>query len=123
MQRQDKGASGEQAALDHLLKAGLTLVARNYSCRLGEIDLIMTDRSALTETLVFLEVRYRNTQQFGGAAASVDTGKQKKLIRTARHFLKTHRKFGLLPARFDVIALSGNPEHPDLYWIRQAFQK
>lgn len=123
MQRKDKGPRGEQVALDHLLQAGLTLVERNYSCRLGEIDLIMTDRTALTQTLVFLEVRYRNTQQFGGAAASVDPGKQKKLIRTAQHFLKTHRKFVLLPARFDVIALSGNLEQPDLCWIRQAFQQ
>ena len=123
MQQKDKGLSGEQAALDHLLKAGLTLVERNYNCRMGEIDLIMTDRSALTKTLVFIEVRYRNTQQFGGAAASVDTGKQKKLIRTAQHFLKKHRQLNLLPARFDVIALSGNPEQPDLCWIRQAFQR
>jgi putative endonuclease len=121
--RKDKGPRGEQVALDHLLIAGLTLLERNYSCKLGEIDLIMTDRTALTETLVFIEVRYRNTQQFGGAAASVDWGKQKKVIRTAQHFLKTHRKLGLLPARFDVIALSGNPEQPDLCWIRQAFQR
>ncbi|MEE4282845.1 MAG: YraN family protein [Pseudomonadales bacterium] len=122
MQRKDKGPLGEQTALDHLLGAGLTLIERNYSCKLGEVDLIMTDQSALAETLVFFEVRYRNTQQFGGAAASVDAVKQKKLIRTAHHFLKTHPKLRKLPARFDVIALSGKPAEPDLRWIKQAFQ-
>ena len=123
MHRKDKGPLGEQIALAHLLGAGLSLIERNYSCRLGEIDLIMTDQSTLTETLVFFEVRYRNTQQFGGAAASVNTIKQKKLIRTAEHFLKTHTKLRKLPARFDVIALSGKPTEPELRWIRQAFQK
>jgi putative endonuclease len=122
VQRKDKGPLGEQAALDHLLGAGLTLIERNYRCRLGEIDLIMTDPLMLPETLVFLEVRYRNTQQFGGAAASVDRTKQKKLIRTAQHFLKTHPNLRKQPARFDVIALKGKPEEPDLRWIKQAFQ-
>ncbi|MCR9261526.1 MAG: YraN family protein [Pseudomonadaceae bacterium] len=122
MLRKDKGSRGEQTALEYLLENQLTLVERNYSCRSGEIDLIMIDRSTAAESLVFLEVRYRSTQQFGGAAASVDPAKQKKLILTARHFLKTHRQFTSRPARFDVVALSGNPEQPDLCWIRQAFQ-
>ncbi|XOV84308.1 MAG: YraN family protein [bacterium] len=121
MPQQKKGLLGEQAALDHLLAAGLTLVELNYRCRLGEIDLIMQEPSALGSTLVFVEVRYRNTQQFGGAAASVNPTKQKKIIRAAQHFLKTHTRLGKQPARFDVVALTGKPEDPELRWIRQAF--
>jgi putative endonuclease len=106
------GQAAESRAEAFLKTHGLTLVARNWRCRFGEIDLVMQDGS----TLVFVEVRMRSRSDFGGAAASVTTAKQKKLLAAARQYLSTLR--ALPPCRFDVVALSGNaaPE-----WIKSAF--
>lgn len=106
------GQTAESRAAAHLESRGLKLVARNWRCRFGEIDLVMQDGA----TLVFVEVRLRSRSDFGGAAASVTPAKQKKLLAAARQYLATLRT--LPPCRFDVVALSGNapPE-----WIRNAF--
>jgi putative endonuclease len=106
------GQSAESRA-EALLKAnGLKLVARNWRCRFGEIDLVMQDGA----TLVFIEVRLRSRSDFGGAAASVTPAKQQKLLAAARQYLAMLKT--LPPCRFDVVALSGDaaPE-----WIRNAF--
>ncbi len=87
-------------------------LARNVHCRMGEIDLIMRDGA----TLVFVEVRYRSRSRYGSASATVDTRKQLRIIRAARHWLMNQR--GVLPVcRFDVIALDG--EH--MAWLQNAF--
>lgn len=104
------GAKAEAEAANWLQKRGWQLVARNYRCRHGEIDLIMRDG----HTLVFVEVRARSSSRFGGAAASVDHRKQQKLWLTAQHYLA-----GLpqLPAcRFDVLAREGTEWH----WLKDA---
>ena len=84
-----------------LLEArGLRILARNFRCRRGEIDLIATDG----ELLIFVEVRARRSLAFGGAAASVDRKKQCKIARCANYFLSRHAQWRHLPCRFDVIA-------------------
>ncbi|HEX7972443.1 MAG TPA: YraN family protein [Thiobacillus sp.] len=106
------GQSAESRAAAFLKTHGLKLVVRNWRCRFGEIDLVMQDGA----TLVFVEVRLRNRNDFGGAAASVTPAKQKKLLAAARQYLTT---LETLPrCRFDVVALSGSnaPE-----WIKNAF--
>ncbi len=110
--KQALGLQGENRALKYLTSAGLKLVTRNYRCKGGEIDLIMLEG----ECLVFVEVRYRKNDRFGGAAASVTGQKQRRLIVAARHYLlKTRTE----PAcRFDVIALEGQ-QPPN--WIKNAF--
>lgn len=106
-----RGAAAEQAAADYLARQGLTLVERNFRCRLGEIDLIMRDG----QTLVFVEVRQRASQQFGGAAASIDSRKQQKLVATAQLYLA---KSGKMPScRFDAVLMQGQT----IQWIRDAF--
>ncbi len=70
------------------------------------------------DTLVFIEVRYRKSNHFGGAAASVDTNKQRKLVFTANHFLQANPSSQ--PMRFDVIALT--PDEPP-NWIINAFME
>ena len=70
------GQAAEQAACSYLTRHGLTLIARNFHARQGEIDLIMLDK----DTLVFVEVRFRSRQDFGDAAASVTRSKQQKII-------------------------------------------
>ena len=106
------GQSAESRAAAFLQTHGLKLLSRNWRCRFGEIDLIMQDGA----TLVFVEVRLRSRDDFGGAAASVTPAKQKKLLAAARQYLSGSKT--LPPCRFDVVALSGKatPE-----WIKNAF--
>lgn len=109
-----KGSDAEQIAASYLQRRHLILVTQNYRCRFGEIDLIMRDGS----TLVFIEVRMRSHEMFGGAAASITLSKQAKLLHTARHYLAelNHEP----PCRFDVLLLSG-ANGQEIEWIRDAF--
>ncbi len=109
--RQARGQAGEDQALAHLLRHGLTLVTRNFRCKAGEIDLIMHDR----DSLVFVEVRRRSSAGFGGAAASVTAAKRLRLVRAAQFYLLRQR---VVPAcRFDVVAIDGDR----LDWLQNAF--
>jgi putative endonuclease len=110
--KQVDGRHGEDRALAHLLQHGLTLVARNVSCKGGEIDLIMQDG----RSLVFVEVRSRADARHGGAAASVTPAKQRRLIIAAQVYLLRLKK--VPPCRFDVIAIDGG----DLTWLRNAIE-
>ena len=108
----DLGRDAETRAEAMLKRAGLKTVTRNFRCRGGEIDLVMRDG----EHLVFVEVRYRSHSDFGGAAGSIGTKKQRRVILAAGHFLQSSRWSG--PCRFDVVAF----EHGhDGHWIRDAF--
>jgi len=111
----DKGKICEDIACEHLRAAGLKLINKNFSCRLGEIDLIMQDESSV----VFVEVRYRKNQNYGGAKESITPKKQHKIKKTALYYMQT--KGRELNARFDVIAMSGDPSNPTIEWIRNAF--
>jgi len=111
------GASHEEHALRHLTRAGLIPLARNLQCRAGEIDLVMRDEN----TLVFVEVRARASDRYGGAAASVGPEKQARLARSAAQLLpalaRRHWQ-GCTPAvRFDVVAFDGE----EMTWLRAAF--
>ena len=118
----ESGRHTEQLALNHLKSAGLGLIARNFSCKVGEIDLIMRDHSTLQRNiLVFIEVRYRRSNSHGGAAASVTHVKRQRLARTAKRFLQSHRRYARWPCRFDVIAIEGELENPAIHWIQAAF--
>lgn len=108
----EQGLAAERRALDYLQRQGLRLRARNYRCRAGEIDLVMNDG----ESLVFVEVRKRSNPRFGGALASVDAAKRRRLIATARHYLQATGTDA--PARFDVVAVDARD---DIQWITDAF--
>ena len=110
------GQQGEDRALAYLQAQGLVLVERNYRCRGGEIDLVMRDGGAV----VFVEVRYRSSEGFGGALASVGSRKQARLVHAAAHYLAAKRIDR--PARFDVAAVSGAPGKLAIQWIKDAFQ-
>ena len=109
-----KGSDAEQIAASYLQCQHLVLVAQNYRCRFGEIDLIMRDGA----TLVFIEVRMRSHEMFGGAAASITPVKQAKLLRTARHYLSGLNNEP--PCRFDALLLSG-AKGQEIEWIKNAF--
>ena len=110
-----RGNAAEDAALAHLLAAGLTLVERNYRTPGrggGEIDLVMREAGG---TLVFVVVRARAATTHGGAAASVGGVKQRRIVLAARHYLMRHRS---PPAcRFDVVAIDGD----HIEWLKAAF--
>lgn len=116
--RRELGRLAEDRALDHLRGHGLELVTRNYRCRRGEVDLIMYDDTVL----VFVEVRYRRGEAFGGAAESVDWRKQTRLRATAEHYLAARAGHPVPPCRFDVVALTGPAHRPRLSWIKGAFE-
>lgn len=113
------GSEAERAALQHLMACGLELVARNFRCRQGEIDLIMRDGA----THVFVEVRYRSNSRYGGAAETVDRRKQQRVIAAAQHYLHSHPQAARSPCRFDVMALSPATDGGwRIDWIQNAFE-
>jgi putative endonuclease len=108
-----RGDAAENLAAAFLQRAGLTLVERNYRCRFGEIDLIAREGA----TLVFVEVRMRSSERFGGAAASITAAKRTKLLRTARFYLAG---VGRAPqCRFDALLISGKTN--SIEWLKNAF--
>jgi len=109
------GKAAEQDAYDYLIQQGLRPVEKNYSCKLGEIDLIMKDR----ETLVFIEVRYRTREEYGDALASVTLSKQRKIIRTAQYYLQQENLYDQIACRFDVITPVTATQK--FHWIKDAF--
>ena len=109
------GDKGEEAALQHLLAAGLRLVQCNYRTPGrggGEVDLIVREKDG---TLVFVEVRLRASARFGGAAASISAAKRRRIIFAARLFLM--RLPSPPPCRFDVITVEG----AEVQWLKAAF--
>lgn len=112
----ETGKAAEDLALTYLTNKGLKLVERNYSCRRGEIDLIMEDN----RTLIFIEVRYRKTNTYGSALESITPQKQAKLITCASHYL-TQQKINK-PTRFDAIAVSPGRDTMTVEWVPDAFR-
>jgi len=106
------GLAVEQLARAYLEARGLQYLGSNFRCRGGEIDLIMRE----ARLIVFVEVRYRRSRQFGGAAASIDAGKRQRLRRAANTYLQRYRVS--LPARIDVVSVDG----PEIEWITNAIE-
>lgn len=118
-QRQRAGQRAEELAAEFLRAQGCEILERNYRRRLGELDLVARERGVL----VIAEVRTRASAEFGGAAASVDRRKQRRIARAASQLLQRRRDLARLPVRFDVLVVSG-PEGPAprIEWIRHAFE-
>ena len=110
------GARAEDLCAERLRRAGLRIVARNWRCRYGEIDLVADDAGVT----VFAEVRLRTRGRFGGAAESITPAKRARLIAAARHFLAGRRE---RVCRFDVMLLdaTGPGRLEDIVWIQCAF--
>jgi putative endonuclease len=107
-----RGENAEEKAHQFLINKGLKPLCRNYRCKQGELDLIMTDQ----QTLVIIEVRFRKTDQYGSAVESVTRAKQSRII-AATHIYLSSLKLDR-PVRFDVVAISGNG---NVEWIQNAF--
>ena len=112
-QQQQTGFNIELKAQYYLQRQGLIYLSKHYTCRFGEIDLIMKDQ----QCLVFIEVRSRNNPNFGSAIDSINLTKQKKLIKTALHYLQHHHLLDHQDARIDVI---GQNYDQKIHWIKDA---
>jgi putative endonuclease len=108
-----RGTAAESLAADYLREQGLVITGRNYRCRFGEIDIVAREGN----TLVFVEVRRRRTEAFGGAAASITRAKRSRLLATARIYLAQLREAP--PCRFDAVLIHGEPAR--IEWLRNAF--
>lgn len=109
------GNDAENKALAFLQDRGLKLLARNWKTRFGEIDLVMAEGGIV----VFVEVRKRSRQDFGGARQSVGWQKRRRLIATARAYLAQRRESR--PCRFDCVFIEGREEK--ISWVRNAFDE
>ena len=108
------GNQAEKVALSYLEQQGLTLIKKNYQTRLGEIDLIMQDG----KSIVFVEVRLRKNNIFGGASESITQAKQRKIAKVAEQFLQHN---GNQACRFDAIVMD-KAEIQHIQWIKHAFE-
>jgi putative endonuclease len=108
-----RGDAAEALAVEFLEARGLRIVARNYRCKAGEVDIIAQSGA----TTVFVEVRSRRSRSFGGAAESITAAKRRKVLVAARHYLTSRRLD--CACRLDVVLLTGEP--PRIEWIQDAF--
>lgn len=115
--KREFGENLEKLAAKHLSRQGLKIVTENYLCKMGEIDIIARDN----QDLVFIEVRYRKSEAFGGSVASVDEKKQKRVILAASHYLQKHKLTNKVACRFDVFAITGSLNKLNYNWIKAAF--
>lgn len=99
-----RGARGEKLAQKHLRRAGLKILATNYRCPAGEVDLIALDRSTKPDTIVFVEVKTRNSDRYTSPAAAVNAEKQRRIRNVADYFLHHKRAEDLL-VRYDIVSV------------------
>ena len=107
-----RGAEAESAAVQHLIQSGLRIVARNWRCRFGELDIVAQEGA----TLVFVEVRQRANQGFGGAVASIGAAKRAKLVAAAQAYLQNLPSKP--PCRFDAVCF----ESGRLVWLKNCIE-
>ena len=116
MERRDLGRQGEELALRFLKQKGYRLVQTNYSCKLGEVDIIAKEK----DVIVFVEVKTRTSTLFGPPQLAVTRAKQNQLSKVALNFLK-EKRIEDAKARFDVVAILLGPEGEKIELIQNAF--
>jgi putative endonuclease len=117
--RQQRGRRAEQLAAEFLRAAGCEILQCNFRRRVGELDIV----ARADGVLVIAEVRTRASTTYGGAAASVDRRKQRRITRAASQLLQQRSDLAQLPVRFDVLVV--NDPHgpsPAIEWIQHAFE-
>jgi putative endonuclease len=112
-----QGDKSERQACKYLRRQGLKLLLRNYRTSFGEIDLIMQQK----DTLVFVEVRFRRSSDFGTPAETVDLRKQAKLRAVAEHYLQRNKDKAHQACRFDVVAITADQTGETFQWLQNAF--
>lgn len=116
-ERQATGRAGEAAAARHLVRAGYVILARNYRCPLGEIDLVALDR----RTVVFVEVKARHGAAPASPLEAVTRRQRRRIARAAGHYLGRHRLLDR-PVRFDVVGVWLDGAVARCQLLRDAFE-
>ena len=115
--KKQQGDHAEKLARHFLEQKNYKFITANFSCRTGEIDLVM---QTPTNEVLFVEVRYRKNNDYGGALESITASKQRKIRNTALYYLQQH-KLDDCACRFDVIAITQDVAAPHIEWIENAF--
>ncbi|GBR74621.1 hypothetical protein NO1_1765 [Candidatus Termititenax aidoneus] len=117
------GAKGEKIAADFLLSQGYQIIARNYACRVGEIDIVAEEQLPDKKVLAFVEVKYYKENSLRDLRTAVDPVKQKKIIRAARRYLQAN-KLNDSYVRFDAVLISFSPSSAvqNIELIKDAFR-
>ena len=114
--RAELGALGEQFAVDHLTALGLRVIDRNWRCRYGELDVVAADLAS--RVVVFVEVKTRTTDQFGGVAQAVTPQKVRRLRRLAALWLASQER-SWAQIRIDVVGVRiGRRRTPELTHVQ-----
>lgn len=115
MNKKSTGKHGEDIAVDYLKKHGYSIIETNFSCKLGEIDIIARDG----KTVCFIEVKFRQNDFYGSPFDAVDTRKASKIIKTAQYFCLIN---GIkdVPLRIDVVGIVSNKDKADVVLIKNA---
>jgi len=117
------GPRGEKLAARHLRRQGLKILARNYRCPAGEIDLIALDRSTRregAETIVFVEVKSRSSDRTTDPESAVNADKQRRIRKAAAYYRQRHRADDY-NYRFDIVAVVFDADGPRLRHTPDAF--
>jgi putative endonuclease len=104
MSNVSRGKKGEEQTVSALKAAGMQIIVQNYRCKEGEIDIIALDG----ETIVFIEVKAWSCYGMEDLQYGIDIKKQKKIIKTANHFLSENRQYNMMSNRFDVVFVKNN---------------
>ncbi|MCR5848440.1 MAG: YraN family protein [Lachnospiraceae bacterium] len=114
MNKRRSGNEHEERSVDYLEKNGVRIIDVNFSCKIGEIDIIGKDG----DYLVFFEVKYRSSSVYGSPSEAVNYRKQKKICRVSDYFRLIKGIPEDTPIRYDVIAITGE----EIDWIKNAFE-
>jgi putative endonuclease len=115
-QRREFGKAGEDLAVRYLRKKGYKILERNYTCPVGEIDIVARDK----KTIVFVEVKTRRSMSYGSARLAITPHKQRKISMTALYYLKFNHQMGQ-GARFDVVTVYSTRDMQEIDLIKNAF--
>jgi len=114
MNKREIGKLQEERVAEYLKDMGYQILALNYRCSFGEIDIIAKDK----DYLVFIEVKYRRGARLGAPEEAVDNRKQRKICQTASFYLTKEYRCDECPVRFDVASVTDK----DIYMISNAFE-
>lgn len=112
MNKRALGSEGEEKAVRYLIKQGCSIIMTNYTCKIGEIDIIAKQ----DDTVVFIEVKWRKNDKMGRPYEAVNYHKQMKVIKSAMLYAQQKQLFEK-PLRFDVIEIIGE----EILWLKNAF--
>ena len=113
MNKRKIGSIYEEVAREYLIKNDYKIIQSNFSCKIGEIDIIANNE----DYLCFIEVKYRDKDSLAKGLYAVDKNKQNKIYNVAKYYMLKNNLNNDLPCRFDVISIDGD----EITLIKNAF--